>query len=158
MFVKYPRRIKAFNFDNFYNSHNSFLWPEYFIDFFMWKMDPMSGSDIRLVFTLPPRDSTLQYKRCVHLWNNYLCIIILCTWVSNSMWIGHCHLCMEGRLKLRNFSPLKIGYKWINCSSISSVLWTHSFRVKGVKSETLLNLTNMKVFNQTLWSVCFKSN
>ena len=26
-----PRRIKAFNFDN---SHNSFLWPEYFIDYF----------------------------------------------------------------------------------------------------------------------------
>ena len=28
--------------------------------------DPMSGCDIRLVFTLPPRDSTLQYNRCVH--------------------------------------------------------------------------------------------
>ena len=25
-------------------------------------MDPMSGFDIRLVFTLPPRDSTLQLK------------------------------------------------------------------------------------------------
>jgi len=34
----------------------------------MWKMDPMSGFNIRLVFTLPPSDSTLQYKRCVHLW------------------------------------------------------------------------------------------
>ena len=61
----------------FDNSHNSFLWPEYFIDFFMWKMDSMSGFDIRLVFTLPPRDSTLQYKRCVHLWNNFPCIITL---------------------------------------------------------------------------------
>ena len=28
---------------------------------------PMSGFGIRLVFTLPPRDSSLQYKRCVHL-------------------------------------------------------------------------------------------
>ena len=28
---------------------------------FMWKMGPMSGFDIRLVFTLPPRDSTLQW-------------------------------------------------------------------------------------------------
>ena len=37
----------------------------------MWKMDPMSGFDIRLVFTLPPSDSTLQYKRCIHLWNNF---------------------------------------------------------------------------------------
>ena len=32
-FGKYPRRLKALNFDNFDNSHNSFLWPEYFIDF-----------------------------------------------------------------------------------------------------------------------------
>ena len=45
--------------------------------FFMWKMDHMSGFDIRLVFTLPPRDSTLQYKRCVHFWNNFLCITSL---------------------------------------------------------------------------------
>jgi len=45
--------------------------------FFMRKMDPMSGFDIRLVFTLPPRDSSLQYKRCVHLWNNFPCIITL---------------------------------------------------------------------------------
>ena len=55
------------------------IWPEYFIDFFMWKMDPMSGFGIRLVFTLPPRDSTLQYKRCVHFWNNFPCIApLLC--------------------------------------------------------------------------------
>ena len=40
-------------------------------------MYPISGFDIRLVFTLPPRDSTLQYKRCVCLWNNFPCIIIL---------------------------------------------------------------------------------
>ena len=41
---------------------------------FMWKMDPMSGFDICLVFTLPPSDSTLQCKRCVHLWNKFPCI------------------------------------------------------------------------------------
>ena len=29
--------------------------------------------EIRLVLTSPPRDSTLQYKRCVHLWNNFPC-------------------------------------------------------------------------------------
>jgi len=45
--------------------------------FFRWKMDSMSGFDIRLVFTLPPRDSTLQYKRCVHLWNKFPCITTL---------------------------------------------------------------------------------
>ena len=45
--------------------------------FFMWKMDLMSGCDIRLVFTLPPRDSTLQYTRCVHPWNHFPFIITL---------------------------------------------------------------------------------
>ena len=49
--------VKSIKFYNFDNSHNSFLWTEYFIDFCMWKMDPMSGCNIRLVFTLPPRDS-----------------------------------------------------------------------------------------------------
>jgi len=66
--------VKSIKFDNCDNSHNSVLWLEYFIDFFMWKMEPMSGCNICLVFTLPPRDSTLQYKRCVHFWNNFPCI------------------------------------------------------------------------------------
>ena len=30
VFFYYPRRLKALNFDNFDNSHNSFLWPEYY--------------------------------------------------------------------------------------------------------------------------------
>ena len=40
-------------------------------------MDYMSGCDIRLVFTFPPKDSTLQYKKSVHLWNNFPCISTL---------------------------------------------------------------------------------
>ena len=41
------------------------------------KMDSMSGFEIRLVFTFPPKDTTLQYKKCVHLWNNFPCISTL---------------------------------------------------------------------------------
>ena len=40
------------------------------------------GCNIRLVFTLSPRDSTPQYKRCVHLWNNFPCIITIVPAVS----------------------------------------------------------------------------
>ena len=43
--------VKALNFENFDNSHNSF---QYFIDFIC-----ENG--------FHARDSTLQYKRCVHL-------------------------------------------------------------------------------------------
>ena len=53
--------------------------------FFMWKMDPMSGFNFRLVFTLPRRDSTLQYKRCVHLWNNFSCIITLYFFLAGNL-------------------------------------------------------------------------
>ena len=74
--------VKRIKFWSFWQ--NSFLWPEYFIDFFMWKiMDPMSGFDICLMFTLPPRDSILQYKKCIHLWNNFPCIITLDATVNN---------------------------------------------------------------------------
>ena len=38
------------------------------------KMDSMSGCNIRLVFPFPPKDSTLQNKKCVYLWNNFPCI------------------------------------------------------------------------------------
>ena len=47
-------------------------------------MDPMSSCDIHPVLTFPPKDSTLQYKKCVNLWNNFPCnstlglVIFLC--------------------------------------------------------------------------------
>ena len=68
VFVQYPRRLKALNFDNFDNSHNSFLRPEQFPKTRIFvKMDSMSGFDIHFVLHYrPARDSTLQYKRCVH--------------------------------------------------------------------------------------------
>ena len=44
---------------------------------FYVKMDSMSDCDIRLVFTFPPKDSTLQYKKCVLHWNNFPCISTL---------------------------------------------------------------------------------
>jgi len=48
-------RLKALNFDNFDNSHNSFLWQEYFIDFLCERcMDPMSDFDIRLCLHYRP--------------------------------------------------------------------------------------------------------
>ena len=39
------------------------------------KMDPMSGCKIRLVFTFPPKDSTLQYKKYVHFWITFLALV-----------------------------------------------------------------------------------
>ena len=63
--------------------------------FFMWKMGPMSGFDILPVFTLPPRDSTLQFKRCVHLWNNFPCIITLaCIMFSLKLWVVNIKILM----------------------------------------------------------------
>ena len=61
----------------------------------MWKMGPMSGVDIRPVYTLPPRDSTLQLKRCVHLWNNFPCIITLaCIMFSLKLWVVNIKILM----------------------------------------------------------------
>ena len=60
------RKLKAFNFDSFENSHNNSYNQNISLIIFV-KMDSMSGSDNRLVFTFSPKDSTLQYKKCVHL-------------------------------------------------------------------------------------------
>ena len=50
------------NFDNFDNSRNLVSYDQN-ISLIIY----VKGFDIRLVFTLPPSDSALQYKRCVHL-------------------------------------------------------------------------------------------
>ena len=69
-------------------------------------MDPMSGCAIRLVFTLPPRDSTLQYKRCVHFWNNFPCII---TSVDFILW-STCLMCYALNRFLYNIYVLFVFY------------------------------------------------
>ena len=74
------------NFENFDNSHNSFLWPEYVTNFYV-----KEGSDVRLghpscVYMTAQRQYTTVYKRCVHLWNNFSCIIIPCV-ISNIVFI-----------------------------------------------------------------------
>jgi len=63
----------------------------------MWKMDPISGFDIRIVFTLPPRDRTLQCKRSVHLWNNFPWITtVIYLSIYNKVVISVCHsLCLS---------------------------------------------------------------
>ena len=42
-------------------------------------MDPMSGFDIRLVFTLPPRDSTLQYK---NVYTSEITFLAIYPWIE----------------------------------------------------------------------------
>ena len=49
-------------------------------------MDSMSCCDICLVFTFPTKDSTLQYKKCVHLWNNFPCKLVPCILPSLKFW------------------------------------------------------------------------
>ena len=60
--------VKIINFDDFENSHKSFLWPEYFIYFCE------NGFYVRLWYSFCvyfSAQSTLQYKKCVHVWNNF---------------------------------------------------------------------------------------
>ena len=54
----------------------------------------MSGFDIRLVFTFPPKDITLQYKRCLHLGNNFPCISTLIQLFIQYSHYVHCTFCI----------------------------------------------------------------
>ena len=80
---------------------------------FMWKMDPMSGFDIRLKFTLPPRDSTLQYKRCLLLWNNFLCIKSLIN--SKQLTPDLCGFNSSGSRKLKLCGSNRSGSRELQC-------------------------------------------
>ena len=71
------RKLKALNFDNFDDSHNSLLWPEYFIDFVCERWIPCQALTSVLCLHYRPETVTLQYKRCVHFWNNFPCITSL---------------------------------------------------------------------------------
>jgi hypothetical protein len=76
VFVLYPRRLKALNFDYFDYSHKSFLWPKYFIDFLCerWITCQAPTSVLCLHYTAQRHCST---KDWVHLWYSFPCISTL---------------------------------------------------------------------------------
>ena len=71
------------------------LRPEYFIDYFCENRFHVGLWHPSRVY-FPLKDSTLQYKKCVHLWNNFPCISTL-QWMP--LWIRNCHL-LRGLLKI----------------------------------------------------------
>ena len=61
VFVQYPRRLKHLILI-ILKIHILVSYDQNISQIIFVKMDSMSGCDIRLVFTFPPKDSTLQYK------------------------------------------------------------------------------------------------
>ena len=61
--VRYPRRLKPFNFDNYDDSRNSFLLPEYFIDFLCERWIPCQASTSVLCLHYRPKYTAVQKMR-----------------------------------------------------------------------------------------------
>jgi len=77
--------------------------------------------DIRLVFTLPPRDSTLQYKRCVHFWNNFPCTCVSFGVVQKPVTLSTGKFKWRKRnqkLKLNHVQPLNLVITLLDCQKI----------------------------------------
>ena len=110
------------------------------------------GCDIRFVFTLPPRDSTLQYKRCVHLWNNFPCIITL---VLRSLFISF-YLLVKNKFVLQlgsdrcKIKNLHIKPKGIlkTLSHIRIFLYFKSVKVRGL---IFFQFLKIGVYDEVWW-------
>ena len=124
--------------------------------FFIWKMDPMSGCDTpTLVFTLEPKDSTLQYKKCVHLWNNFPCLTSL-MWIIKTIKIkcfypprilNEHH---DASILVYKFRPERTGFNMyataINFPCIITLVHKKHFMMKDV----LINIKGLIFLNISL--------
>ena len=117
-------------------------------------MDSLSGCDILLVFTFSPK---LQYKKCVHLWNNFPCISTLDSRihdVSKRRWVKFC-LFSENVINDWYFDPISMIYH-ISMVMILSP-WNHfNFKkklhiIEKFKAFDSRHLSNHLVF----FSFCF---
>ena len=98
---------------------------------FFVKMDSLSGFEIRRVFTFPPKDRTLQYKKCAHLKNKFPCISTLMSFKNEI--IARC---------LRN-------------SSRQTLLPDNFFGIKNVDYLSLLifeNISNCKIKQLSIYN------
>ena len=82
VFVQYHRRMKAFNFDYFENSISSFLWPEYFIDYFCENWFHVRLWHPSCVYFSAVNCSTKN----AYLWNNipWISTLIECIFITAS--------------------------------------------------------------------------
>ena len=147
MFVQYPRRLKAFNFYNFENSHNSFLWPEYFIDYFC-----ENGFHVRL---WPSVLCLLFHPKTVHCSAKNACtseitFLALVPW-SNVAFVPVClPLSLKAvklYFKIRYYDTKSICFNsWVAkmswCSNVFGVARTGNFLMEGA------DLNPFRRFNQ----------
>ena len=101
--------------------------------FFMWKMDPMSGCNIRLVFTLQPRDSTLQYLKFVHLWNNFIVL-----WLR--IWLHAVHDILHEIQYMIYLMKNSTWYTWWN--TVHDILDEIQYTIYFMKYSTRYTLWN----------------
>jgi len=118
-------------------------------------MDSLSGCDILLVFTFSPK---LQYKKCVHLWNNFPCISTLDSRihdVSKGRWVKFCLF-----LKMWLMTDFLIQFPWYITSPYMVMIlspWNHfNFKkklhiIEKFKAFDSRHLSNHLVF----FSFCF---
>ena len=118
--------VKSIKFWNFDNLHNSFLWPEYFIDFSFERWIPCQAST------------------CVQLWNNFPCNITL---VQSNFWKdGNTQFTV---VLLRSFS---VQY-WVKISSFYN--WLKYYALHRCQSIINVKLgTKVKGFDRTVNSAC----
>ena len=93
VFVKYPRRLKALDFDNFDNSHNSFLWPEYFIDFLCERWIPCQASPS--VLCLHYRSVAVQYST-KDAYSSEITFLVKILGIEKSTFVNQALSCLQG--------------------------------------------------------------
>ena len=137
MFVYFPRRLKALNFDNFKNSHNSFLWQEYFIDFFYVKdgLDPCQASTS--VLCLHYRTETVHCgkKDAYVLFKKKLSLHYNLAW---NYFLSPFHLC---NINLRQT------FSWTSCQLSQTILGRLHFSCLVVPSVP-------RLYNKVAYSLC----
>ena len=112
------------------------------------------------MFTLPPRDSTLQYKRCVQLWNNspYITPLIAPSFYSISPWfpqLGQINRTVQYYILLEHtcISFRLFGH---NCSKLcTAVAFNKDFDYSGPQTTNhKLKLSNQNIF-VTWWCIFY---
>ena len=74
-----PRRLKSINFDNLDNSHNSFLWPEYFIDLLCERWIPCQASTSVLCLHYRPKT---VHRSTKNAYTSEITFLALVPWVG----------------------------------------------------------------------------
>ena len=126
---------------------------------FVWKWIPFQAVTSMSCIYFSPKDSTLQYKTCVHLWNNFVFSCHVLFRIQHNIF-NALKKCFVGNRKLKtNFEEKKVRHLQLTIRCYSLILYSKFFLIYDIdKKHQIVSSQRDRSFPLEFWTKNFSGH